>query len=74
MAGRIWGFFLFTIHIKNVYNYILNQENHHHKKTFKEEYIDFFERFEIEYDEKYLFDWKIKLILCNVIKQDLIVF
>jgi len=43
--------------IENVYNYILNQETHHHKKTFKEEYIDFLKQFEIEYDEKYLFDW-----------------
>lgn len=26
-------------HIKQVYNYILNQEQHHYKKTFKEEYF-----------------------------------
>ena len=43
--------------IETVYNYILNQEEHHRKKTFREEYIDFLERFGIEYDEKYLFDW-----------------
>jgi len=43
--------------IKNVYKYIDNQEEHHRKKTFKEEYFDFLQRFEIEYDEKYLFDW-----------------
>jgi putative transposase len=43
--------------IENVYQYILNQEEHHKKKTFKEEYIDFLEKFEIEYNEKYLFDW-----------------
>ena len=44
-------------HIQNVYNYILNQEEHHRKKTFKEEYIKLLEKFEIEYNEKYLFEW-----------------
>ena len=44
-------------HIGNVYDYILNQETHHKKKTFKEEYIDLLKKFEIEHDEKYLFDW-----------------
>jgi hypothetical protein len=43
--------------IENVYNYIANQEEHHRKKTFKEEYIDFLQKFEIEYDEKFLFHW-----------------
>jgi len=43
--------------IDHVYQYILNQEEHHHKKTFKEEYLDFLQKFEIEYDEKYLFEW-----------------
>jgi len=44
-------------HIGNVYDYVLNQEKHHKKKTFKEEYIDLLRKFEIEHDEKYLFDW-----------------
>ena len=44
-------------HINKVYNYILNQEEHHKKKTFKEEYISFLKKFEIPYDEKYLFEW-----------------
>jgi putative transposase len=35
--------------------YIQNQELHHKKKTFKEEYIEFLEKFEVEYDEKYIF-------------------
>lgn len=43
--------------IDNVYQYILNQEEHHRKKTFREEYLDFLRKFEIEYDERYLFDW-----------------
>ncbi|MEO8148849.1 MAG: IS200/IS605 family transposase [Bacteroidia bacterium] len=44
-------------HIQNVYNYVLNQEEHHKKKTFREEYIGFLKKFQVEYDEKYLFDW-----------------
>jgi putative transposase len=44
-------------HISNVYDYILNQERHHKKKKFREEYMEFMKKFEIEYDEKYLFEW-----------------
>lgn len=40
-----------------VYKYILNQEKHHRKKTFKEEYLEFLQKFEVEYNEKFLFDW-----------------
>lgn len=38
-----------------VINYIENQEQHHKKKTFKEEYINFLEKFEVDYDEKFIF-------------------
>lgn len=41
--------------INQVINYIQNQEMHHKKKTFKEEYLDFLEKFEIDYDEKFVF-------------------
>lgn len=43
--------------IDHVIQYIMNQKNHHKKITFKEEYIDFLKKFEIKYDEHYLFDW-----------------
>ena len=43
--------------IENVYKYILNQEEHHKKKTFREEYVDLLKKFEVEYNEKYLFNW-----------------
>ncbi|KAB1232277.1 IS200/IS605 family transposase [Chryseobacterium viscerum] len=43
--------------VDSVVKYILNQEEHHKKKTFKEEYLGFMEKFEIEYDSKYLFEW-----------------
>ncbi len=43
--------------IDKVYNYILNQEKHHKKRTFREEYIELLKKFEIEFNEKYLFEW-----------------
>jgi putative transposase len=42
--------------IDNVYRYIANQEAHHEKKTFKDEYVDFLVKSGIDYDEKYLFE------------------
>lgn len=44
--------------INDVYHYIANQEEHHKKKSFREEYLELLKKFEIEYDEKYLFDWE----------------
>ncbi|WP_433836460.1 IS200/IS605 family transposase [Flavobacterium anhuiense] len=38
-----------------VINYIENQEQHHKQKTFREEYINFLEKFEVDYDEKFIF-------------------
>jgi len=43
--------------IDSVIKYILSQEEHHKKTTFREEYFDFLKNFEIDYDEKYLFEW-----------------
>jgi REP element-mobilizing transposase RayT len=40
-----------------VIKYILNQEKHHNKKSFREEYIDMLKKYEVNYDEKYLFNW-----------------
>jgi REP element-mobilizing transposase RayT len=44
-------------HIEQVYNYILNQEEHHRKKTFKDEYLELLKKFEIEFKEAYVFDF-----------------
>ncbi|WP_338791128.1 IS200/IS605 family transposase (plasmid) [Bernardetia sp. Wsw4-3y2] len=43
--------------LDNVVNYILNQPEHHRKRTFREEYILLLKKFEIDYEEKYLFEW-----------------
>lgn len=42
-------------HINNVVKYIQNQPEHHKKKTFRQEYIDFLKKFDVPYDEKYIF-------------------
>lgn len=43
--------------IDHVIKYILQQEMHHQKKKFKEEYIDLLTKFEIDYNSNYLFEW-----------------
>jgi REP element-mobilizing transposase RayT len=43
--------------IDKVAKYILNQEKHHDTKSFRDEYIEFLNKFEVDYDEKYLFKW-----------------
>ena len=41
-------------HLSNVINYIKNQENHHRKITFIDEYKAFLKTYEVEYDERYI--------------------
>jgi len=43
--------------LDNVIAYIANQKEHHRKVSFKEEYKKFLISFNIEHDDKYLFDW-----------------
>ena len=43
--------------IDSVYRYILNQKEHHRKRSFREEYLEFLKKFEIEFNEEYLFKW-----------------
>jgi putative transposase len=44
-------------HLDNVVKYIMNQKEHHNKKSFKEEYLQFLKEFEVDFDERYLFEW-----------------
>jgi putative transposase len=61
VAGRFsWqeGFGAFSYshsQLGDVIGYIQNQEKHHVKKSFREEYSDFLQRFEVAYDERYVF-------------------
>ncbi len=43
--------------LNDIYNYIAKQELHHKKRTFREEYTEFLKKFEVECDEKYLFEF-----------------
>jgi REP element-mobilizing transposase RayT len=43
--------------IDTVAKYVLNQEKHHANKSFKAEYIGLLNRFDVDYDERYLFSW-----------------
>lgn len=38
-----------------ILQYINNQEEHHKKKTFLQEYIEFLDLYDVEYDERYIF-------------------
>ena len=61
VAGRFsWqeGFGAFSYshsQLTDVIRYIQNQVEHHSRKSFREEYLEFLERFEVPYEERYLF-------------------
>lgn len=38
-----------------VYKYVQNQEQHHRNRSLQTEYLEFLQRFEVEYDNKYIF-------------------
>jgi putative transposase len=40
-----------------VIRYIQDQEEHHSRRSFKQEYLELLKKFKVEYDEKYVFDW-----------------
>ena len=42
--------------IPRVVRYIQNQKEHHKKKTFREEYLEFLKAFEIDFNEGYIFN------------------
>lgn len=41
-------------HLSKVINYIKNQEQHHKKITFMEEYKSFLKNYDVEFDERYI--------------------
>lgn len=43
--------------IDKVAKYILNQEEHHNSRSFKDEYVELLSKFAVDYDDKYLFKW-----------------
>jgi REP element-mobilizing transposase RayT len=50
-----YGVFTYSAsQVDSVIKYILSQEEHHKAKSFSEEYFEFLNKFQIEYDEKYV--------------------
>lgn len=43
--------------VKAVVDYVLNQEQHHKKRSFKEEYLEILRKAEVEFEDKYLFEF-----------------
>jgi REP element-mobilizing transposase RayT len=43
-------------HVNQVIDYIKNQEIHHRRRSFIEEYLEFLEKFEVPFDERYIFN------------------
>jgi REP element-mobilizing transposase RayT len=44
-------------HIDSIVKYIMDQEEHHKKRTFREEYLEFLRNYNIEYSDQYLFEF-----------------
>jgi REP element-mobilizing transposase RayT len=51
------GFAYSRSHRDAVIKYIINQEKHHHKQTFREEYLNILKSFEINFNEQYIFEF-----------------
>lgn len=43
--------------IDAVVNYVLNQKKHHHRKSFREEYLEFLHKNDVKFNDNYLFDF-----------------
>lgn len=43
--------------IDSVVKYIMNQREHHRKVTFREEYLEFLDKFAVDFDKRYLFEF-----------------
>ena len=43
-------------HVAQVEKYILNQEEHHRENSFQDEFRSFLEKYQIDYDERYVWD------------------
>lgn len=53
-----YGAFSYSKSQRNdVIQYIINQEEHHKKQSFKTEYLELLNKFEIEYNDEYLFEF-----------------
>lgn len=53
------GYGIFSVspaRVEQVANYIRNQKKHHEKLSFKQEFRRFLKAYQVEYDERYIWD------------------
>ncbi|UFH54015.1 hypothetical protein [Spirosoma sp. KNUC1025] len=43
--------------LDNIIAYIANQKEHHRNRTFREEYVAFLRKFQVDFKQEYLFEW-----------------
>ncbi len=60
-AGFYWqdGYAVFSVNpseVEYVVDYIANQAEHHRIKSFQDECIEFFRKYQVDYDERYVWD------------------
>jgi hypothetical protein len=55
LAGRIRGFLLFTFAVRFGNSHIQNQQAHHKKRSFHDEYVALLDKFDVPYDQRYVF-------------------
>jgi putative transposase len=55
MAGRLWRFSYGHSQMKQVYDYVMNQKEHHKRRSFQDEYTELLKKFEISFNERYVF-------------------
>ncbi|MCX6333599.1 MAG: IS200/IS605 family transposase [Bacteroidia bacterium] len=51
------GFTYSKSQVEDVFKYIQNQETHHSRQSFREEYLSFLEKYAIDYDPRFLFEF-----------------
>jgi REP element-mobilizing transposase RayT len=51
------GFTYSRSQVEKVYAYIQNQESHHAKRTFRDEYLSILDKYEVDYDPRFLFEF-----------------
>jgi REP element-mobilizing transposase RayT len=61
LAGFYWqqGYGAFSIspaHVEPLREYIIKQEDHHRRETFQDEFRRLLKKYEVEYDERYVWD------------------
>jgi len=50
------GFSVGQVELEELKKYVESQQEHHHIKSFQEEYREFLKKYHVEYDERYVWD------------------